>query len=105
MKTITTIALVLAGTVLASAQGVETKGTMLMEQKTKATVDRKPAPNQAVRRKVSLDGIAVQCFQTDHPAQLINPFAPPEYGKGEQNVARDPMDGKVRGLKLFNVAF
>ena len=42
-----------------------------------------------------------------NPLQLINPFAPREYGSGEQVVSADPRDPKERPryLKLFSFAF
>jgi hypothetical protein len=39
--------------------------------------------------------------------QLINPFAPRQYGSGEQVVVADPADPKERphALRLFSIAF
>jgi hypothetical protein len=39
--------------------------------------------------------------------QLINPFAPRQYGSGEQVVVADPLDPKERphSLRLFSIAF
>jgi hypothetical protein len=39
--------------------------------------------------------------------QLINPFAPRQYGSGEQVVVADPLDPKERphALRLFSIAF
>src|ERR1700693_105481 len=39
--------------------------------------------------------------------QLINPFAPRQYGSGEQVVVADPQDPKERpqGLRLFSLGF
>jgi hypothetical protein len=39
--------------------------------------------------------------------QLISPFAPRQYGSGEQVVVADPQDPKERphGLRLFSIAF
>jgi hypothetical protein len=39
--------------------------------------------------------------------QLLNPFAPRQYGSGEQVVVADPQDPKERphALRLFSIAF
>jgi hypothetical protein len=39
--------------------------------------------------------------------QLINPFAPRQYGSGEQVVVADPLDPKERphALRLFSIVF
>src|ERR1700732_5136773 len=39
--------------------------------------------------------------------QLINPFAPRQYGSGEQVVVADPQDPKERphAVRLFSIAF
>lgn len=68
-------------------------------------VVRQTKPNEMKLGSVTCDGIAVQLVKTDNPLQLINPAAPAQYGSPEQNVARDPMNGKVTGLKLFAVNF
>ena len=57
-----------------------------------------------VRKKV-LSGIAVQVVKTRNPLQLINPFAPAEYGSGWDNVVRDTGTGNPVGLKVLAVGF
>ena len=57
-----------------------------------------------VRKKV-LSGIAVQAVKTRNPLQLINPFAPAEYGSGWDNVVRDTGTGNPVGLKVLAVGF
>ncbi len=64
-----------------------------------------PKPNEIVADKLTYSGIGVQVAKTDKPLQLINPAAPPRYGAAEDNVVRDPIQGKVSGLKLFAVHF
>lgn len=61
--------------------------------------------NQIRGKKASYSGIAAQLVKAGNPAQLINPAAPPEYGSGEDNLVRDPMTGRARGLKIFSVQF
>jgi hypothetical protein len=62
-------------------------------------------PNQIKGKRVVYSGIAVQLVKTDRPWQLINPFAPPEYGPAEQNTTRNPINGRMSGLKFFSVSF
>ncbi len=57
-----------------------------------------------VRKKI-LSGIAVQVVKTRNPLQLINPFAPAEYGSGWDNVVRDTGTGNPVGLKVLAVGF
>lgn len=59
----------------------------------------------AVRRKVVYRGALVRLSRTDKPLQLINPFAPAEYGNGYANVSRDLATGKAQGISLFSVEF
>ena len=61
--------------------------------------------NQIRGKKASYSGIAVQAVRAHNPAQLINPVAPPEYGPGDDNLVRDPLTGRARGLKIFSVEF
>jgi hypothetical protein len=74
----------------------------LRETNVQITLER---PNEYTVGNHTYEGIAVQLFRTDHPLQLINPFAPPEYGRAEANVSIDPVSGKAAGLKFFGVKF
>ena len=51
------------------------------------------------------NGIIVEVVKTRNPLELINPAAPVEYGRAEDNTVRDPIDRKVTGLKLFSIEF
>ena len=62
-------------------------------------------PNEIKAGPVSYSGIAVEIVKIDNPFQLINPAAPAEYGFAEQNVIREPADGKISGLKIFSIQF
>lgn len=53
----------------------------------------------------SVSGIAVAVVQADNKLQLLNPAAPPEYGSPEDAVVRDPISGKVSGLKILAIEF
>jgi hypothetical protein len=64
-------------------------------------------PNEIKVGRLTLDGVAVELAKADthNPLQLLNPFAPANYGSPEDNVFRSPVDGKVSGLKIFEIRF
>jgi hypothetical protein len=62
-------------------------------------------PNELTLGKVKVSGIAVEAGKTKQPLQLINPFSPPTNSSPEDNVVRDPFNGKVNGLKVFAIHF
>jgi len=62
-------------------------------------------PNEIIRGKASYSGIAVEAAKKRKLLQLINPAAPAEYGSPEDNLVRDPINGRVEGLKIFAIRF
>lgn len=54
---------------------------------------------------ITYSGVIPQAVKTDNPLQLINPFAPAEYGSGMDNLDHDIVTGKENGLKLFSLGF
>lgn len=62
-------------------------------------------PNELRLGKVALSGIAVEFAKTDRPLQLINPWAPPEYGESQDNVTFSLITNQVTGWKLFAFEF
>ena len=62
-------------------------------------------PNEIKSGRFTLSGIAVQFATTDNVLQLINPFAPAEYGRAEQSVVWEPGTAKASGLKIFSIEF
>ena len=63
------------------------------------------APNEVVGRRVVYRGILVQLKKADKPWQLLNPFAPARYGRGDENLTRDPITDKPRGFAVFSLKF
>jgi hypothetical protein len=61
--------------------------------------------NEIKHDGVTYSGILVEMSKTDNVFELINPAAPAEYGDTEDNTARDPISGKVSGLKFFSIRF
>ena len=74
----------------------------LKEKPTPAKVEK---PNEITVGNVTMSGIVAQTVKADNPLQLINPAAPEEYGSGELNVVREPLTGKVSGLKFLSFTF
>ncbi len=62
-------------------------------------------PNEVVVGGRRYSGVLVQLVRSPSPLQLLNPWAPPEAGSGEQNLVRDPVTGAPSGLKLLAVNF
>ncbi len=65
----------------------------------------KPNEIAGTRANVSYSGIVPETIKSDNPLQLINPFAPPEYGFGEQNLSPYITPRKEPGLKFLSVNF
>ena len=61
-------------------------------------------PNEITRGKLTFSGIGIEIVKMPNPLQLLNPFAPAEYGSGEINLVRDP-GGHPSGLKFFSIQF
>jgi hypothetical protein len=62
-------------------------------------------PNELRLGKVALSGIAVEAVKTDNPIQLINPWAPREYGESQDNATFSLITNQVTGWKLFAFEF
>jgi len=61
---------------------------------------------------VTVDGIVPRLWRSEHPLQLINPLAPPEYGIGAEILSINPrpdlpavINRKVEGFSFFNFRF
>src|SRR5262245_16955446 len=50
-------------------------------------------------------GVIPQALGARNPLQLINPFAPPEYGDGTQNTSLNPETGRANGIIVFGLRF
>jgi hypothetical protein len=85
-----------------SEQTIESEATRRANASQPAT--RVFKPNEIAVGRLTLDGIVVEAIKTRRPLQLVNPAAPPEYGSPEDNVVRDPINGRV-GLKFLSIKF
>ena|SRR2546421_2922985 len=72
-----------------------------------AKVQRKarPAPTPPPLKKENTDGVLARAARGGNPFQMLNPKAPPQYGKAEDSVELDPDTGKWKGIKLFTINF
>jgi hypothetical protein len=71
-----------------------------------AKVPKKPRPATRpppLKRETS-SGVLVRAAQ-GNPLQMINPKAPPQYGRAEDSVELDPETGKWKGIKLLTINF
>ncbi|HWX22584.1 MAG TPA: hypothetical protein VN578_21995 [Candidatus Binatia bacterium] len=66
---------------------------------------RELKPNEIAVGKLTYSGIVVEAVKTRAPLELLNPAAPARYGSPEDNLARDPINGRIRGLKFFALRF
>jgi len=73
------------------------------EQAPTLTLEEKP--NELRLGNVTLSGIAVEALKANHPFQLINPWAPPEYGESQDNATFSLITNRVTGWKLFSFEF
>jgi hypothetical protein len=108
------VGLALGGAVAATAQEtnlqpLQVQGSLRYELPTKTrplTLVLTPErPNEIVGPRFSYSGILVQLFKTRNPLELINPFAPAQYGLASDNTAWNVIDGTPAGLKIFSIGF
>lgn len=56
-------------------------------------------------RKIEFRGLIPSLSSRRNPLQMVNPFAPPEYGDGFRNVSFDPRSGRSEGISVFAVHY
>jgi hypothetical protein len=54
---------------------------------------------------INYGGVFPMARQAENSWQIINPFAPMEYGDGFNNVSINPHHGRAEGLFLFAIKF
>jgi hypothetical protein len=62
-------------------------------------------PNEIRLGKITLSGSLVEAVKVDNPLQLINPWAPREYGESQDNATFSLVTNQVTGWKLFSIEF
>jgi hypothetical protein len=62
-------------------------------------------PNEIQLGKITLSGSLVEVVKVKKPLQLINPWAPREYGESQDNATFSVINNQVTGWKLFSIEF
>jgi len=62
-------------------------------------------PNELRLGKVTLSGSLVEAAKVDNRLQLINPWAPREYGESQDNATFNVINKQVTGWKIFAIEF
>ena len=62
-------------------------------------------PNEIRLGKITLSGSLVEAVKVETPLQLINPWAPREYGESQDNATFSLITNQVTGWKLFSIEF
>ena len=62
-------------------------------------------PNELRLGKITLSGSLVEAVKVENPLQLINPWAPREYGESQDNATFSLITNQVTGWKLFSIEF
>lgn len=97
------IFMVAASLVFAQSPAPQKKASTTFTTKKKARVGPSATPPPAVRRD-NTDGVLPRMAR-GNPFQMLNPKAPPQYGRAEDSVELDPETGKWKGIKLFTINF
>ena len=86
-----------------------TQATISARNNARLNAQARAAQQASINAKsgTRLDGGLVRAVRSDNPLQAINPFAPAEYGTGEQVTRHEPDDPfqRPQGLKLVVVEF
>jgi len=53
----------------------------------------------------TVDGVLPRIRRAQHPLHLINPFAPSEYGYGQDVASFNPRTGQAEGIVLWGIKF
>jgi len=64
-----------------------------------------PAPNDLILGGRTFSGVFIQAIKAEHPLQLLNPAAPPQYGSGWDNLEAFPASVSSPGIRLFSLRF
>jgi len=92
-------------------QPAPTNGEPPVERTALGTVDAAEVTRVSQRREYFSDqdkygGILYKAYRADNPLQLINPFAPREYGESDAaELRRDPITGVPSGFSVFSIRF
>lgn len=103
--------LLFAGLAMAAArpQEADTNETFETEisrrAKDAAAELRQERGNELRTERFTYSGILIQALKADNVLQLINPFYESDSLSPEDNLIRDPISNRPKGLKLFVLEF
>src|SRR5260370_26609089 len=97
------VLMTIAGLALAQPPKTQKKTSKTSTAKTRGRAA--PSPTPPPLRKENTDGVLPRAARGGNPFQMLNPKAPPQYGKAEDSVVLDPDTGKWKGIKLFTINF
>ena len=95
---------VMAGSLVFAQSPQTQKKTKTFTARVKGRAAPSPTPPPAIRKE-NTDGVLPRMSRGGNPFQMLNPKAPPQYGKAEDSVVLDPETGKWKGIKLFTINF
>ena len=105
MNRLVTFGIFIAFASLVLAQAPQTQRKTSKTFTARAGGKARPAPTPPPIRKENTDGVLPRAARGGNPFQMLNPKAPPQYGKAEDSVVLDPDTGKWKGIKLFTINF
>jgi len=90
----------------ASTNGVPAEERTALEPVDVAAITRVNQNQEYFSDQDKYGGILYKAYRADNPLQLINPFAPGEYGQSEAaELQRDRTTGVPSGLSVFSIRF
>ena len=87
-----------------NAQPLSETQTLTLAAPTRPAL-REAKPNEIISGKYLFSGAAIQAAKAKNPLQLVNPFAPAQYGSGFDNMEFDPTSGTGPTIKVFSIRF
>ena len=101
MKKLVVLGILIGTASLVFAQSPQVQKKTFTAKKTTA----KPKPSAPPLQKETGNGALQRAVRGGNPFQMLNPKAPPQYGRAEDSVELDPDTGKWKGIKLFTINF
>ena len=105
MKKLVALGILMGATGLVFAQSPQAPKKTTKTFTTRTNSKAKPTPTPPPVRKENTDGVLPRMTRGGNPFQMLNPKAPPQYGRAEDSVELDPETGKWKGIKLFTINF
>ena len=105
MKKLVVLGISMVAASLVFAQSPQTQKKTSKTFTARTVSKAKPTPTPPPVRKENTDGVLPRMARGGNPFQMLNPKAPPQYGRAEDSVELDPETGKWKGIKLFTINF